>query len=436
MRTQTRRRPRADGRQRPGLDHRPGRRHDQLRQRHPVLLRVDRPRRSTAGRRSASSSTRRATSCSRRRSTGRRRSTASRSRPPTRTSCRTSSSRWRCRAGRSSRGRGRSARQIRISRSMGSSALALAYVANGRFDAFIQQGGMSNWDVAAAGLIAERAGATRDRDGRRAVVRPSGASRGRSASVAAPAAHHADAAGPDALRCSSRGLLRRASGAAGREGDRGPRSSQNASHGRRGAPCHSRSAARRLRDRDAVLGRPEPGERSGRACASSMWSRERRREHRRAAEARDLPLARLRRDPVDRAVDARGRPPPTSRPSRAGPDSRRRSRRRARASPGSRPARRPTSRGRRHRRRRGSRRRSQQHDPVVLDELGHVLVGRADQDPLDRSDRRRSSPAAAAIASSASNSTIGQSAIPSASIACSAIGNWSSSSRGMPAHDL
>jgi myo-inositol-1(or 4)-monophosphatase len=49
---------------------------------------------------------------------------------------------------------------IRISRSMGSSALALAYVANGRFDAFIQQGGMSNWDVAAAGLIAERAGAT------------------------------------------------------------------------------------------------------------------------------------------------------------------------------------------------------------------------------------------------------------------------------------
>jgi myo-inositol-1(or 4)-monophosphatase len=48
---------------------------------------------------------------------------------------------------------------IRISRSMGSSALALSYVGNGRFDAFIQQGGMSNWDVAAAGLIAERAGA-------------------------------------------------------------------------------------------------------------------------------------------------------------------------------------------------------------------------------------------------------------------------------------
>jgi myo-inositol-1(or 4)-monophosphatase len=49
---------------------------------------------------------------------------------------------------------------IRIPRSMGSAALALAYVANGRFDAFIQQGGLSVWDVAAAGLIAERGGAT------------------------------------------------------------------------------------------------------------------------------------------------------------------------------------------------------------------------------------------------------------------------------------
>ena len=30
---------------------------------------------------------------------------------------------------------------------MGSAALALAYVANGRFDAFIQQGGLSSWDM-------------------------------------------------------------------------------------------------------------------------------------------------------------------------------------------------------------------------------------------------------------------------------------------------
>jgi myo-inositol-1(or 4)-monophosphatase len=49
---------------------------------------------------------------------------------------------------------------IRVSRSMGSAALALAYVANGRFDAFVQQGGLSVWDIAAAGLIAQRGGAT------------------------------------------------------------------------------------------------------------------------------------------------------------------------------------------------------------------------------------------------------------------------------------
>ncbi|MCA1588424.1 MAG: inositol monophosphatase [Chloroflexi bacterium] len=48
---------------------------------------------------------------------------------------------------------------IRIHRRMGSAALSLAYVASGRFDAFIQNGGLSPWDVAAAGLIAERAGA-------------------------------------------------------------------------------------------------------------------------------------------------------------------------------------------------------------------------------------------------------------------------------------
>ncbi len=50
-------------------------------------------------------------------------------------------------------------RSIRIPRSMGAAALALAYVANGRFDAFIQSSGLSTWDIAAAGLIAERAGA-------------------------------------------------------------------------------------------------------------------------------------------------------------------------------------------------------------------------------------------------------------------------------------
>ena len=43
---------------------------------------------------------------------------------------------------------------------MGSAALTLAYVACGRFDVYAQGGGISAWDVAAAGLIAERAGAT------------------------------------------------------------------------------------------------------------------------------------------------------------------------------------------------------------------------------------------------------------------------------------
>jgi myo-inositol-1(or 4)-monophosphatase len=51
-------------------------------------------------------------------------------------------------------------REIRIGRRMGSAALALAYVASGRFDAYVQNGGLSPWDIAAAGLIAERSGAT------------------------------------------------------------------------------------------------------------------------------------------------------------------------------------------------------------------------------------------------------------------------------------
>ncbi|HJP88294.1 MAG TPA: inositol monophosphatase family protein [Candidatus Limnocylindrales bacterium] len=57
-------------------------------------------------------------------------------------------------------GRSRALRKaVRVPRSMGSAALALAYVANGRFDAMVQQGGLSLWDIAAAGLIAERGGA-------------------------------------------------------------------------------------------------------------------------------------------------------------------------------------------------------------------------------------------------------------------------------------
>jgi myo-inositol-1(or 4)-monophosphatase len=51
-------------------------------------------------------------------------------------------------------------REIRAHRSMGSSAMTLSYVACGRFDVYAQGAGLSAWDVAAAGLIAERAGAT------------------------------------------------------------------------------------------------------------------------------------------------------------------------------------------------------------------------------------------------------------------------------------
>jgi myo-inositol-1(or 4)-monophosphatase len=83
---------------------------------------------------------------------------------------------------------------IRVPRSMGSAALALAYVGDGRFDAFVQQGGLSLWDVAAAGLIAERGGAS--------VTNLAGepwfdlARKPRSIGIlAAPAAHH-----PELLR--------------------------------------------------------------------------------------------------------------------------------------------------------------------------------------------------------------------------------------------
>jgi myo-inositol-1(or 4)-monophosphatase len=50
-------------------------------------------------------------------------------------------------------------KSIRVARSMGSAALSLAYVANGRFDGFVQSGGLSVWDICAAGLIASEGGA-------------------------------------------------------------------------------------------------------------------------------------------------------------------------------------------------------------------------------------------------------------------------------------
>lgn len=80
--------------------------------------------------------------------------------------------------------------EIRVSRTMGSAALSLAYVANGRFDAFCQTVGLSAWDVAAAGFIAERAGAVvTDLDG--GPWFDLAAPVGGMGILAAPASHHA-----------------------------------------------------------------------------------------------------------------------------------------------------------------------------------------------------------------------------------------------------
>ncbi|MDQ3128496.1 MAG: inositol monophosphatase [Chloroflexota bacterium] len=94
-------------------------------------------------------------------------------------------------SGRSVQNRARAIRrEIRISRSMGSAALALAYVGNGRFDAFVQESSLSLWDVAAAGLIAERGGALVSSFDGGSWYDPTKASRSIGAIAAAPA-HHA-----------------------------------------------------------------------------------------------------------------------------------------------------------------------------------------------------------------------------------------------------
>lgn len=48
---------------------------------------------------------------------------------------------------------------VRIVRAMGSATLALTYLANGRFDAYVQWQGLSIWDICAAGVIAIEGGA-------------------------------------------------------------------------------------------------------------------------------------------------------------------------------------------------------------------------------------------------------------------------------------
>ncbi len=79
---------------------------------------------------------------------------------------------------------------VRAGRSMGTAALSLAYVATGRFDAFLQRDGLSVWDIAAAGLVAAEGGATvTTAAGERwfDLSRPSGTV----GILAAPARHHA-----------------------------------------------------------------------------------------------------------------------------------------------------------------------------------------------------------------------------------------------------
>ena len=49
---------------------------------------------------------------------------------------------------------------MRITRQMGSATLSLTYVANGRFDAYVQWRGLSVWDICAAGVIAIEGGAS------------------------------------------------------------------------------------------------------------------------------------------------------------------------------------------------------------------------------------------------------------------------------------
>ena len=49
---------------------------------------------------------------------------------------------------------------IRVGRVFGSAALAMSYLADARFDSYIQPRGLSLGDIAAAGLIAQQAGVT------------------------------------------------------------------------------------------------------------------------------------------------------------------------------------------------------------------------------------------------------------------------------------
>ena len=155
-----------DGRVRPGLGHRPPRRDGQLRQRDPVLLRLDRPgrRRPARGRRRAGPVARRDVRRRRGRPGAPRRPRQS-SRPADHRLGQGVAQRLRHRALRVGPGRGdpRPTGSARRSGSGGTWAPPRSSSPTSRTVASTpssSRAGLSTWDIAAAGLIAERAGAT------------------------------------------------------------------------------------------------------------------------------------------------------------------------------------------------------------------------------------------------------------------------------------
>ena len=354
-----------------------------------------------------------------------------------RTSCRTSSSRWRSTGGPSRAGRERSASRSASRARWARRRSAWPTSRNGRFDAFIQQGGLSTWDVAAAGLIAERAGATvtamdggpwfdlahAPKSDRHRRARGAGGTTRRCSRLAAVAERRYSVLEP-AMRAATASRVE------------APLVAERLPCRARGARPSRARPRRCCADRDAVLGRPQPGEDRGRASPRPSGRGASRPGPARRARLGTSQSPACWRDLLERAVAARAPRRRTSRPSRAGRDSRRTSRRRAPASPGSRlggtphfvahagvvvdevAAAIP------------------EHDPLVDDELGHVLVGRADRGSARP--RVGGEPAGGGgdrvVGLELDHRPEDDARAPRS--AASAIGNWASSSGGIPADDL
>ena len=339
----------ADLGQGPGLDRRPARRHRELRQRHPVLLRVDRPgRRRPPGRRrrprpdprTRPSPRRRA---ARRRSTGRQIHASDKERLSDFVDL----------DGPQRPGASRRAPE----RPQGDPDPALDGLGGPRARVRRRTAGSTPSSSRAGSRpgTSRRPGSSPSARGARVTsmtgapwfdVAHSPASIG---ILAAPPAHHADAA----RRWSAGPILGRASGGVSIEPVEAPFARRTPAHSSRGVPCQRSSSTCCCADQDAVLGGPQPSEvavEQGLVPVLAEGGGERHRP--RPADAWHLPRRRLRRDGLEVAV-ARSRTAAVDLAPQPGEarDSRPTSRRRARASPGSRWAARPTSRGRRRRRR-------------------------------------------------------------------------------------